>query len=425
MAVLFLGLTACDGGRESHVSPPDAETETSATFRILLVGDPFAMALSRSRPLIEERLGVPVELEIVGYNDGRRLMFLNQRDEVSRFDLVAFDVVWLGELHTRGTLLDLNHHLSLDRGIFLRNALAAAEMNGALYGLPIQPHAELLWVRRDWLEASGMEAPRTTEEVLAFARAMHDPANGRYGIAWNAQRGQPLGQTIAHFFAAFGVALLDERGLPAFNTEAGLEAVRFARALSAYSPPDIFSMAWDQRTTRFASGQVAMTYGWGARSYMAEEEPYSAVIGRVLYLPAPHAPGGAPATPLGVWALGIPSNVSARRRSIRALEALFDEEVQQRLVYMGNASPPLRVLAEDPGLQARYPVLATMAALDASDQLSMDIRPRIPLWDALCHILGTEFHDMLLGRFTPEEAMDRAFMEAQALFLPSLEARGE
>lgn len=417
LALILLGMVSgCDFRRGETGRGVDGAAEEGRVIRMLLVGDPFAMAIARSRAEIEEHLGVPVELEIVGYNDGRRLTLLNARDAVSRFDLVAFDVVWLGEYHVKGVLQDLSGHLSLSREDFLENAFAASEMAGALYGLPIQPHAELLWVRRDLLEASGMPPPVTTADLLAVAEKMHDPARQRFGVAWNAQRGQPLGQTMAHFFAAFGASLLDEEGQPAFHSEAGLEAARFAQRLIAFSPPDIYSMAWDQRTSRFASGQVAMTYGWGARAYMAEEDPYSAVQGNVAYLPAPHVPGGEPVTPLGVWALGVPANVASVRRSVQALETLFRSDLQEKLVHRGNASPGLRAMVTHPDLQKRFPVLTTLSRLDDAGQLRVEIRPRVPEWDALCEILGTEFHDMLLGKRSAEEALARAH-EAAALLM--------
>jgi multiple sugar transport system substrate-binding protein len=415
--ILMVCLTAgsgCDFRRDSRANI--RESEADRVFRILLVGDPFAIAVSRGRAEIERHLGMPVELEIVGYSDGRKLTLLNARDAVSRFDLVAFDVVWLGEYHANRILKDLSGRLNIDREAFLENALEACEKNGALYGLPIQPHSELLWVRTDLLEATGMEPPVTTEDLLAFARRVHDPSRQMYGLAWNAQRGQPLGQTMAHLFAAFGAELLDENGRPAFYSEKGLEAARFVKSLIEVSPPDIYSMAWDQRTTRFASGQVAMTYGWGARAFMAEDEPYSVVRGKVMYLPAPHAPGREPVTPLGVWAMGIPSNVASFERSAGGLEILFSPEVQELLVNKGNSSPGLRALASNPALQERFPVLATMAELDRLDQLRMEMRPRIPEWDALCGILGTAFHDMILGKVSAEEAMDRSFTEAVSLF---------
>lgn len=410
--MVLLVLAGCGRGPEGSGLEVAGE---EAGIRMLLVGDPFAMAMTRMRGELEAALGERIELEIVGYNDVRRLTLLNARDRVSNYDLVAFDVVWLGEYVRQGVLYNFRERVPLPREAFLTEALEACELGGGLYGLPIQPHAELLWVREDWLEEAGMELPVTTEDVLAVARALHDPARQRYGVAWNAQRGQPLGQTMAHLFAAFGAELVDGTGRPGFRNERGLAAARYAMALLAVSPPDIHSMAWDQRTGRFASGQVAMTYGWGARAYMAEEEAYSLVKGKVAYLPAPHAPGVEAVTPLGVWALGIPANVRSVERSLAVLEGLFDVEVQRQLSLKGNAMPGLRVLARDPGLQERYRVLRTMSVLDEAGAMRVEVRPRIPEWDGLCEILGTVFHDMLLGGLSPEAALDGAFEKAEAL----------
>jgi hypothetical protein len=43
------------------------------------------------------------------------------------------------------------------------------------------------------------------------------------------------------------------------------------------------------------------------------------------------------------------------------------------------------------------------------------MRPSIPQWDALCEILGSEFHDMLMDRLQPEEALLRAHQAALQL----------
>lgn len=409
----FMVLVGCGG-----VDAPEfSQTDPSAPYRVLLVGDPFANAMRRARPTLESWVGSRIEIEVVGYNDGRRLALLNAADAVSRYDLIAFDIVWLGEYVERKVLLDVTQTFAPRRKAFLAEPVAGCEMNGRLWGVPIQPHAELLWVRRDLLEAAGLSAPRTTDELLDVARALHNPSEGIHGIAWNAQRGQPLGQTMAHVFAAFGQPLLDENGLPAFHTERGLRAARHVKELVEVSPPDIFNMAWDQRTSRFSQGQVAMTYGWAARARLAEEGPASRVEGKVLYLPAPHAPGIDPVTPLGVWAIGVPSNVANPARSLRLLNLLAGEEAQRLLFVEGNSTPPLVSLLEGRGDLAPHPAFQVIGELDALGELSMEMRPRIPQWDALCAILGEEFHDMLLGRRSPEEALARAHSASLQLFV--------
>lgn len=398
-------------------APVDTGRSDERPLRVLLVADPMALAFERSLPKLREQYGVPIEVEIVGYNDGRRLALLNEQDQVSRYDLIAFDIVWLGEYVEKQVLLDLTDRIPSDLldGI-LEAPLAGSHLNERLYGLPVQPHGELLWGRKDLLSAAGFSFPRTTEDLLEVLEVLHDPENQLYGIAWNAQRGQPLGQTMAHLFAAFGQPMLDENGLPAFHTEKGLAAARYAMALMAYSPPDILNMAWDLRTSRFADGKTAMTYGWGARAYMAEDDPATRVRGLVSYGAAPHAPGEKPVTPLGVWSLGVPANVQSPDRSVRFLTWFLQEEPQRLLMANGNGAPPLRSLVADPEMQEVYPVLKAVMEIDLAGEFDMRMRPRVPQWAGLCEILGVEFHEMLAGRVTPEEALQRAYEMSLTLF---------
>ncbi len=400
-------------------TPPAGSEKSNVTpaLRLLLVGDPFALALQKIRPQLEENLGHPIEIDIVGYNDNRRIALLNASDRVSRDDVISFDSVWRGEFAAKRILMPLPGTLGIPRDAFLPGTLGTVSGGEeVIQGLPIQPHAELLWIRGDLFDQAGLRFPDTPDELLAAARRLHDPARGLYGIVWNAQRGQPLGQTMAHVFASFGQALIDKGGKPDFETERGLRAARFVMSLLEVSPPDILNMAWDQRVGRFASGSVAMTYGWGARAFQVEEDPASYVRGKVRYGPPPHCPDAPPVVPLGCWSLGIPANAGRPELSLRFLQILYSPEIQTLLSNRGNGAPPLLTQIQDPLLQQRYPVLAAMASPEILEHLSDAMRPSVPEWDGLCEILGTEFHEMLKGRVTPETALHRAQTAAEALF---------
>jgi len=412
VCALFLCISGCT---DTSSSSTTAELPASETYRLLLVTDPFALAMDRMKDHMERELQAQIDLEIVVYNDVRTMALQNFRDQESAYDLIAFDIVWLGEYVSKGVLLPLDDRSGLQTDAILQPALETCRANGTLYGLPIQPHAELLWARQDLLESRGLPFPRTTDDLLATARELHQPDQGIYGIAWNAQRGQPLGQSMAHFFAAFGQPLLTEDGQPAFQTERGLSAARYALSLLEVSPPDILTMAWDQRTSRFASGQVAMTYGWGARSPIVELNPASKVRGKVRYGPAPHAPGHPAVTPLGVWSLGIPANVRDPDTSLRLMTWLYRKEEQRLLAFNGNGAPPLDALFNVAELQARYPVLKAMSEESLRTQLSAEMRPSVESWSGICEILGTEFHEMLLGNLSPEEALEQAHNRCHAL----------
>ena len=407
-------------------APPSAPVEGDflhgQSVRMLIVGDPFSIALRAGVQELGRRAGGSIELEVVGYDDVRRLTLLNARDRQSAYDIVSFDSVWAGEYGAAGVLHPLNDWIAASAATirpddFLEIAYAQARYKDRQLGLPIQPHPELLWVRRDLFDKSGLKPPTTTDELLAAARRFTKPAQGQYGLCWNGQRGQALGQQMAHFYAAFGQPLLDARGRPSLNTARGIAAAQFAKSLLPYSPPDVLNMAWDQRPTRFAQGGCVMTYEWAARSYLVEEDASSQVAGHVAYEAAPHAPGVKPVTSIGTWSLGIPANIGARRDvAWQFLAWLTSSEIQRWLAQNGNGGMPRYSVMRDPALAKRYPAFATVARLGSSHQLADWMRPAVPQWSALCDILGSVYHDMLRGQLSPEQAAERAQQQAEALF---------
>ncbi|MCX8039884.1 MAG: extracellular solute-binding protein [Planctomycetota bacterium] len=402
--------------------PPSAQAAAPAPVRTLLVGDPFAPIVEREAAQLLAPLGLGALFERAGYDAIRQSILAELQAPSGQVELVAFDVVWTAELAERGALLPLDElcqRAGLDPAAYIPAAIAGARWRGRLYGLPIQPHAELLWLRRDLLERVGGSAPRTPQELLALARQLHRPTAGIYGIVWNAQRGSALGQSMAHFYAAFGQPLLDAQGRPTLDGPRAVEALRFACELVPLSPPDILNTAWDQRRRRFIAGQAAIAYEWGARMGEGLLSPECQVRGQVLCAPPPVAEGVRRVAPFGTWCLGIIASVPpARQEAVwRALIALCGPQGARRFARAGNAGVPLTALFADEELGAPYaglfPVMRQLIAAEAFDPA---VRPATPQWDPLCRLLGEVYHDALQGRLAPEEAVAEAQRRALALW---------
>ena len=123
----------------------------------------------------------------------------NSKAESSRYDVIACDLPWFGEMAAAGNLLpldDLMKDSAFDTSDFHQEALASARYRGRQFGIPVQTTPELLVYRRDIFEERGITPPRTINETLAAARQLHDPFSGLSGIAWNAARGTPLGHSF-------------------------------------------------------------------------------------------------------------------------------------------------------------------------------------------------------------------------------------
>ena len=421
LLLLVVTLLAGCGGASGSAPTAPSSLLGGETVRLLIVGDPFSNALRELAEEFGRRSGGSVQIEVVGYDELRELTLRNAQDLRSSYDIVSFDVLWLGEYGAENVLLPLDALIAaapeLHPEDFLPLAYTGSRYQSRQLGLPIQPHPELLWYRLDQLEAVGLAPPVTTDDLLAAALRLNHPERGEYGLCWNGQRGEPLGQQMAHFYAAFGQPLLDPSGWPSLDTPRAVAAARFAMALLPVSPPDVLSMAWNQRARRFAAGGCAMTYEWAARSYLVEEDPASQVAGLVGYAAAPHAPNAAPVTPLGTWSLGIPANIGERRALAWAfLEWLSRADTQRTIALHGNGGMPRMSLLRDPELAQRYPAFRTVNRPEVASQLADWMRPAVPQWPALAAILGTVYHDMLRGELTPEQAAAEAQARAELLF---------
>jgi multiple sugar transport system substrate-binding protein len=413
-------LTGCGWSGTSESETNQSESNQSP-LRILLVGDPFAMAFEKHKSAIEEIVGAPVEFTILRYGDTLESIHRNRFDYESYFHIVSFDIMWLGELVEDDALLKLGDAELTQIGFspeeYYPLTLEGNRYGGRLYGIPIQPHTELFWYRRDLLDQAGFSAPSTFAELLHQARHFHDPANKRYGISWNALRGDALGQTIAHLYAAHGQFLLTETGQLQVETDTGRKVAELLLALKPLSPPDILTMAWDQRIDRFSKGDVAFTYGWAARNGLAETDRASLVRGKIGYAPPPvYESAETPYFAHGQWSLGIPKNLPKPEieRSIRALGALTSLDTLQVMLENGIGGlnrmeiPAYLDLSQDP-------TAVVSRRLAETNKLSLKVRPSHPQWPEIIRLCGVVFHDMLRGRLAIDEALHKAQIEGERL----------
>jgi multiple sugar transport system substrate-binding protein len=357
---------------------------------------------------LEAASGATIQLDIQPYDALHQKILLNSQSAESPYDIVSVDIVWEGEFGAAGALMPLDDFIAksdIDLADFPQTMLEGAQYEGKQMGLPVQPHPEILWYRKDLFEEKGIEPPETTDELLAAAKAFHDPDNGFYGIGWNGARGQALGQQMAHFYAAFDQKLFDENWMPTLDGPGGVAAGQYALDLMQYSPPDILNMAWDERVRLYAQGKTAMIYGWAARAFMIEDPEILANTG---FIATPHAPGKPAVNATGEWSLSIPSNVQDPELAWSFLKWLTDCEQLKALALAGNGGMPRYCIIRDPELMAKYPAFEAVDKMATEGILQMWMRPAIPEWPVLADTLGTVFHEMLAGSLTPEEAAAKA-----------------
>jgi multiple sugar transport system substrate-binding protein len=397
-------------------------------LRILVHGDPTFMVMENLKRQFEQVIGAKINQRAFSIDRLHEETLRNAGRRASSYDLIAVDLPWIGEFVEKGVLLSLESVMDIDRldpSDFHTAGWRAAHWGGRPYGVPSQTTPELLFYRRDWFAAAGLEPPKTTDQLLAAAREFNDPRRGRHGIAWNAARGTALGHTFMMTCADFGQPIIEmERNaggydldrlasstaVPTIDTPRALEAAEYLKALIEFSPPDILSMSWYERVRPFAAGKIAMAYGYTLLAPYFELDATSPAHGQTGYLPHPAGPSGAPLAPVGGYVLGIPANLAEDRieDAVEALVAFTSPAAQKLYIQNGSRTAPRYSVGADPEVRRLSPIFEAVDAMSWRDELQFWPRPPIPQIGEIIRICGHEMHDMLRGVITPREALTRA-----------------
>ena len=407
----------------------------TGALRLLLHADSTFMAMQKLKRQLELHCGADIEVRALSIDRLHDEILANADRPRSSYDIVTCDLCWMEEMIRRGAIRQV---VNLDSGAFPEfpdfhpEAISSARRGNLLYGIPVQTTPELLIYRRDLLEASGIEPPHDLVELLAAARALHDPAREISGICWNGARGTPIGTTFMMLMADFGQPVLNlprvgqgfsdrelvRRNLrPMLDSPEALAAARFLVELLAVSPPNVLQMSWFERARCYADGHAAMAYCYTQILPLIENHPDSAGRGRTGYLPHPPSVGRPAIAPLGGWNLCLPANLPEDRFDavIQAVETLTSAAATKLYIENGSLVSSRFSVCNDPSVAHGRPIIAIVDRMARTGQLQAWPRPAVPQLHSLVRVLGEEIHVMLQRGTRPEDALRTAQKRCEKL----------
>jgi len=144
---------------------------------------------------------------------------------------------------------------------FVPAAVEPYSYNGEIWAVPLYGMVHSLWYNKAMFAEAGLEAPKTWDDLLAAAEALHDPENGVYGIGLPANKQLYTDQVLYNIMLTAGASeLFNEDGTIAFDNPATVKAFEAYRALWQFSPPDSVSWTWGEAEAALASGTVPMIF---------------------------------------------------------------------------------------------------------------------------------------------------------------------
>ncbi len=432
----FFGASYSDSGVLPLQPALDNRLHLSGDLRVLVHADPTFMAMHALKKHFQNIFGTGIQNRALSIDRLRQEIIDNGSLKVSRYDIVASDLPWFGELASTGALQPLDalmNETGFDRSDFHPAAVASTRYRGVHYGVPVQTTPELLVYRTDLLSEAGIAEPATTSAVIAAARRLHAPINGRYGIAWNAARGTPLGHSFLMIMgSSFGQPVINLRhareGFDAENphgedlrpmllSDAARQTAEYLMELLDYSPPSILSMSWYERAVAYAGGSVALAYCYTLLAPLFELDQSSPAHGNTGYLPHPVGPGARPIAPVGGYALAMPSNLPPDRVAAAwlAIRSLTSPGAAKLYIANGSVVSPRFSVSSDPDVRAVSPIIPAVDEMARKGYLQIWPRPPIPEISRIIAIVGEEIHEMLSWHKSVDDALAGAQNRVDAL----------
>ena len=413
---------------EAQLAPPQSVSRRrneGGRLRFLLHADNYFASLQNLWADFRANRGSRRDFDLCPLPELYRRARENAAQPVSDYDVIVLNVPWLGEFVETGRIRRAEpflYYSGIDSLDFDPRVWATGRWKGRQEAVPAFSSIELLAVRSDMIEEAGLPYPKTFADVLKVGRALHAPRRGRYGVAWNAQRGMPLASSFAFHIACCGGAVLQmPRGRSDWSigdiapreiavgvdSEAGRHALDHMREMLAISPPGVLDLDWNSALEVFMTGKASMAFCWSMRAARLEYDVRSRVKRLVRYLPLPAGPKGSNVTPLGGFVLAVPANLPEARveAAFEAIRWMTSREAIQTHIKTGFPVLPRFSMSADPEIAAGSPIVHAVNELARRDLLQTWQRPPLPQYTRIEAVLGEEIHAALRGDKPPEAGL--------------------
>src|SRR5438445_9753573 len=311
--------------------------------------------LRASLPEFEKETGIKVVVDASPFGDLYKKQLLSLSTG-GRYDVLFMDEPWIAPLSE--FLLPLNERMkTLDLADFIPTTVASGAFQGTQYAVPVDPNVQLLVYRKDLFEQKGLKPPATWDELLADAKAFHDPAKQQYGIAVTASSDIQTALYMLLAMWSYGAELVDANGRGALNSSAGKKGGEVFLELLKYTPPNVKSYNFADVNKAIQLGQAAMAIQWASGARPMEDKTRSSVAGKLGYAQVPKAVRQTPMR--GVWTLAIAKNSINQDAAWQFATWLSGKDFGHAAVKYPSAtsaihSPRFSVL-KDPGTKATLP----------------------------------------------------------------------
>ncbi|MBY6043437.1 ABC transporter substrate-binding protein [Phaeobacter italicus] len=287
-------------------------------------------------------------------------------------------------------------------------------VDGKVMAVAFMANAQHLFVRKDVLEAAGVDVPTTYEEVIAAGKAIKDAGLMEHPFATTSKTGWNLGEEFVNMYLGFGGEFFKPgTAEPNINNEAGIAALNTLKSLTELSNPDYLTFDSNAVQASWEAGEIAMAHLWGSRGtgLLDNEGSTEEIVSNTLLVSSPTVGGGdIPASTLWWDGFAIASNVS-------------DEDAEASFLAMLNGISPAVVKANNDAavwLVEGYEPSPASAGVFATAAGKTKPYPMIPFMGLMHTALGAELTEFLQG----SESAEQALADTEAAYISAAKEKG-
>lgn len=387
----------------------------------------------------EAETGIKVNIEQHAYDALRDKMMLEFAAGSGYYDIIYLSPGYLGELVENDYLLDISGYmetLEFQREDFLPAAIEISRygVGEEIWGFPYLADTTILLYRKDLFEDAdnkvafeeefGYDLPMPTLEDQLSTDQFLDLAkfftrDDMYGFGYP-QTGVAYGNLhILAWIWTFGAEYYDENYQVTVNSPKGIAAMEYVRELQNYQPPGVLGWDYGDHMPLFYEGKLAMTAGWFHLGVEANDPEISAVAGNVGYAVVPWGPDSGLESGKGILGGGSLAVTKASRNPEAAftyLNWMFGDKERALDWYLNGGSATLKAIYESPEVYEKFPWAEDFFPVaNYSLEHVAKQRPTIGCAFSLFEIMSAAWHNVAMDRETPEEALNRASSEMQAV----------
>jgi multiple sugar transport system substrate-binding protein len=327
------------------------------------------------------------------------------------YDVVLGDCIWPAEFGSKGIVKDISSDVnSLPTSQIFPGALIMADYKSKYYGMPWILDTKYMFANGKMLKKAGISPSdlKTWNGVVSALKKLKSSGQVKYPWLGSWSQAEAVVCDYAQLLGAFGGKFLDSSGKPAFTKGGGLTALQFMRSLieQGLADPASTSSLEEDVLKAFAQGKIAMNLNWTFQ-LAASKDPKQSQVSKddvmILHTPAGSTGGSAPGCNGGQPVM-IASGSKHPDEAWEFIKFITGQSTQEG--YVADSLPIWSAAYNDPKV-----------VKDAGKQLvsvaktqlpNMILRPQVTNYNAASQALQVQIQDALLGKKSPQDALNSA-----------------